>query len=690
MSCSSWTIPTRRVSSGATGRGTAEEQGVFDRIPVTTGTLGKAMGSAAGGFVTGPRALVETLRQRSRTYLFSNSLPPAVAAGSLEAFRMLREDPSPVARLRENAAYFRRAMTDAGFTIPHGSHPIVPVIVGETAKAFAMGKALFEKGIYVSGFGFPVVPTRPGPLALPGLGGPRPGRPRPGRRGLPRGRKAVRDPLLDSNPCRPEVRVGPFSRHNRPHSMNTTRKAGARRASLGLCLGLAISLTAGPSAALEPRKALTQYTHQTWQAHEGLPQNSILAMVQGRQGYLWLGTQEGLVRFDGVRFTVFERAQTGLSHNFVRALREDRSGALWIGTNGGGVNRLQNGVFQAFRRREGLPSDEVNCIYEDQAGTVWVGTTAGLVRLEGSRFTTDSVPPDLRKRDIRALGEDGDGNLWSGADDGSLHRVTGGAAGIDRIPVLGSGVINVLFRDRAGALWIGTDGDGLARWKDGALTHYTKRQGLSSPKVLSILEDRAGCLWIGTDGGGINRFCRGRFTSYSARDGLSNAFVSSLCEDREGNLWIGTHGGGLNRFSDGNFTRFGSAEGLTFEDHATYLESRDGSFWIGTWGGGLYRTRDGVVKSYTERDGLSYDEVSSLAEDAEGRVWIGTWGGGLNVFEKGTLPGRRVPSGFAPGQGHVPPRGRRRNALGRNVRRGNRAAPERSLDRVQRGSGLAQ
>ena len=143
---------------GATGRGTAEEQGVFDRIPVTTGTLGKAMGSAAGGFVAGPKALVETLRQRSRTYLFSNSLPPAVAAGSLESFRMLREDPAPVRKVRDNATYFRKAITEAGFRIPHGTHPIVPVIVGDTAKALAMGKALLEEGIYVSGFGYPVVP----------------------------------------------------------------------------------------------------------------------------------------------------------------------------------------------------------------------------------------------------------------------------------------------------------------------------------------------------------------------------------------------------------------------------------------------------------------------------------------------------------------------------------------------------
>ncbi|HKF41467.1 MAG TPA: glycine C-acetyltransferase [Thermoanaerobaculia bacterium] len=143
---------------GATGRGTAEAQGVMNKIDVFTGTLGKAMGSAAGGFTTGPKALVETLRQRSRPYLFSNSLPPPVAAGSLEAFRMLKEDPAPVRKLAGNTAYFRKAISEAGFKIPHGNHPIVPVIVGDTARALAMGKALMEDGIYVSGFGYPVVP----------------------------------------------------------------------------------------------------------------------------------------------------------------------------------------------------------------------------------------------------------------------------------------------------------------------------------------------------------------------------------------------------------------------------------------------------------------------------------------------------------------------------------------------------
>jgi glycine C-acetyltransferase len=143
---------------GATGRGSAEETGVWGKIPIFTSTLGKAMGSAAGGFTTGPKPVIEILRQRSRTSLFSNALPPAVAASSLEAFRMLMEDPAPVTKLRYNTLLFRKMMTEAGFNILPGIHPVVPVIVGDTAKALAMSAALFEKGVYVSGFGFPVVP----------------------------------------------------------------------------------------------------------------------------------------------------------------------------------------------------------------------------------------------------------------------------------------------------------------------------------------------------------------------------------------------------------------------------------------------------------------------------------------------------------------------------------------------------
>ena len=143
---------------GATGRGTPEELGVFGKIGAYTSTLGKALGGSHGGFTTGPGTLVEYLRQKSRTYLFSNTLPPAVVLGSVAAIDLVEKDPSLVVRLRSNTLYFREKIAARGLKVREGIHPIVPVIVGDTAKAIAMSKQLLDEGVYVSGFGFPVVP----------------------------------------------------------------------------------------------------------------------------------------------------------------------------------------------------------------------------------------------------------------------------------------------------------------------------------------------------------------------------------------------------------------------------------------------------------------------------------------------------------------------------------------------------
>ncbi|MGH7544250.1 MAG: glycine C-acetyltransferase [Gemmatimonadota bacterium] len=143
---------------GERGRGTAEELGVHGQVDVVTGTLGKALGGAAGGFVTGPSALVDMLRQRSRPYLFSNSLPPPIVGASLAAFDLLDESPQLVRRLGENTRFFRDGLHERGFDVPNGIHPVVPILVGETALAITMSRELLDEGVYVSGFGFPVVP----------------------------------------------------------------------------------------------------------------------------------------------------------------------------------------------------------------------------------------------------------------------------------------------------------------------------------------------------------------------------------------------------------------------------------------------------------------------------------------------------------------------------------------------------
>jgi glycine C-acetyltransferase len=143
---------------GKSGRGTAEELGVLDQIDAHTSTLGKALGGSHGGFTTGPTALVDYLRQKSRPYLFSNTLPPAVVMGSLAAFDLLEKDSSFLSRLRDNTTYFRSQLTAKGVRVREGIHPIVPIIIGDTAKAITMSAELLKRGVYVSGFGFPVVP----------------------------------------------------------------------------------------------------------------------------------------------------------------------------------------------------------------------------------------------------------------------------------------------------------------------------------------------------------------------------------------------------------------------------------------------------------------------------------------------------------------------------------------------------
>jgi diguanylate cyclase (GGDEF)-like protein len=415
----------------------------------------------------------------------------------------------------------------------------------------------------------------------------------------------------------------------------------ARIAVLPVLLTFVALFDSAPAQALDPRKAITQYSHQIWQAREGLPQNSIHAMIQTRDGYLWLGTQEGLVRFDGVQFTVFDRSNSlWMRSNHVQALLEDRDGGLWVGTNGGGVTRWKEDTFFGATAREGLAGNHVNCLFQDRDGVVWVGTTSGLSRHEGGKFTSAGLPGQLKEKDIRAVGDDRHGGLWAGTSEGDLARLHGGRWTPVKIKGLVGSPIRALAKDREGNLWIGSEGGGLASWNDGAVALHSVSGGLSGSKILSVLEDSSGSLWIGTDGAGLSRLSNGKWATYSTQQGLSNGFVASLCEDREGSLWIGTHGGGLNRLSDGSFTRYGSSEGLTYDDISTFLEASDGSLWIGTWGGGVNRFKDGKVTAYSSREGLSYDEVSSLAEGRDGGLWIGTWGGGLNHLSRGRL--RRV------------------------------------------------
>lgn len=425
--------------------------------------------------------------------------------------------------------------------------------------------------------------------------------------------------------------------------MTASQRSSPYRGIRCSCAALAlVAALQGPAAfALNPDLALTQYSHRAWvsgQQEEGLPQNSVFSVLQTRDGYLWLATQEGLARFDGTRFTVFNARNTPqIRHNDVWKLIEGRDGALWAATRGGGLVRYKDGVFSNVSKEQGLTDDSIQSLWEDRDGGLWIGTRgAGLNYLRDGKVSAYAAKDGLPTSALFALAGASDGSLWIGTDGGGLSRFKDGKFTVmttaDGLP---SNTIYALLEDRLGALWIGT-GAGLVRMKDGKLSVFRTRDGLSNDNIRALHEDRAGNLWIGTDGGGINRYSRGRFSALTSKQGLSNDSIGAIYEDREGSLWIGTDAGGLNRLKDSKFVSYTTLEGLSDDNARSVLEDRDGALWVGTFGG-LNRYKDGKFTAYTKKDGLSSDVVLSLLQDQAGDLWAGTLGGGLNRLSKGKI-----------------------------------------------------
>jgi signal transduction histidine kinase/ligand-binding sensor domain-containing protein/CheY-like chemotaxis protein len=405
------------------------------------------------------------------------------------------------------------------------------------------------------------------------------------------------------------------------------KRPDRQRARIALTLlGVFFFYTPTLPAGLDPQKAITQYHHDVWTTVQGLPQNTVPAIAQTRDGYIWLGSEAGLVRFDGLRFQLFDKKNTpDLKSNLINALLTDHSGNLWIGTAGGGLTRLRDGVFTTFTLRDGLPNEVVLSIYEDHTGALWVGTDGGgLASFRGGGFTAFTTRSGLPDDAVYSIVEDREGALWAGTHAGLARFRNGRFTGYTTHDGLPNDYIRSLSAARNGGVWIGTNGGGLSLLKDGRFHVYTTRNGLPSNSISALREDRSGNLWIGTYGAGLARMAAGAITSYSARNGLSYDDVFALFEDREGSLWIGTGGGGVNRLANVRFTAYDTQEGLSNDTALPVFEDREGNLWIGTNGGGVNRFRDGKFTTLTTRDGLADNLVFSVAEDRDGALWFGT------------------------------------------------------------------
>ncbi|QDE93651.1 histidine kinase [Myxococcus xanthus] len=463
---------------------------------------------------------------------------------------------------------------------------------------------------------------------------------------------------------------GPFL----PDTAGDMRTPGQRARALGrgfigwfFFVGLVL---ATPGMALDPQRRVSQYSQDMWRSDDGLPQNSLLSMVQTRDGYLWLGTWEGLARFDGARFTVFDKRNAPeLRNHTIKALAEDASGTLWVGTGQGLVAYrkghferapgaaapldsarvetlvavdgvlwvgtttglwqvpLGEGVARQYTVADGLPASHITALTPGEGTSLWVGTPEGLARWVGGRVEPAPFPfpgPEPRPY-VMALRRDATGVLWLGTKAG-LYSWNGVVAQRfttdDGLPSLS---VNALYADGDGNLWVGTHRGGLTRHNaKGFSEPVPGMEWMAESAVLSLLEDRDGHLWVGTYSG-LMRLRDGPFATYGIPEGLADETVSAVLEDRRGTLWVGTTSG-LFRYENHTFHHVGTEQGLPESVIPAMHEAHDGTLWVGTLTG-AYRYDGQRFTRVSRAQGLPHDVVTAILVDSRGDTWLGTQAG---------------------------------------------------------------
>lgn len=399
---------------------------------------------------------------------------------------------------------------------------------------------------------------------------------------------------------------------------------------------------------------------------EGLSQSTVLCILQDSKGFMWFGTENGLNRYDGYKFTVYKRDPenpNSLSNNYIWALQEEPAGVLWIATNNG-LNRfdtIQQTITRYFHDEtnpNSLSHNDIRALYQDRQGMLWIGTMMGLNRFDPKTQTftryqhQENDPTSLSHNQIgwaKAIYEDRQGNLWFGTFGGGLNKFDRQTETFTHFQPqpnnpqsLSNKEINAIFEDRTGILWIGGR-QGLDKFDPATstATHYFQETVFDD-----LYQDKSGLLWLGMDGQGIYRFNpeTGHYDQYQydsrKPSSLSNAFVTFFHEDTSGALWIGTWGGGVNRF-DPAMKPFGyypyqpyNTQGLNGPAVFSICEDVQGEIlWIGLEGGGLDRfdRKTGIFTHYQhdERNlnSLVNDNIYAIMQDTEKIVWLATWGG---------------------------------------------------------------
>jgi len=398
----------------------------------------------------------------------------------------------------------------------------------------------------------------------------------------------------------------------------------------------ALALAARPASALDPSRRVTQAIHRVWNQKDGLPQDTVRTLAQTPDGYLWIGTDEGLARFDGYEFTAFNRRSGALPSNTVLSLTVANDGALWISTPDGLV-RYKAGVFHTLTRADGLPDPAVGSMAAETAlpeqartGKIWVLAGDTVCEVDRGKAREAGFEPAEARHSARMVGTGPDGALWVAGFRGIFRVQAGHARVVVPAAKLRGSMAAALWIDKDNTVWAGlSNGLVSAAPGDSAIRRYTTRDGLPDNFVRALWRDRQGALWVGTNGG-LARLEHGRFVGVTAGTNDEQDWVRSLFEDREGNLWVGTNTG-LNSYHDGRFTLYSRLEGLPGDKPTVVHQDRSGAVWIGFHDRGLYRFRPEPNIRYTTANGLPSNEIFSIRDAADGSLLVGTREGAVSI-----------------------------------------------------------
>lgn len=439
------------------------------------------------------------------------------------------------------------------------------------------------------------------------------------------------------------------------------------------------------AAQLIPSKRDVQYIYHNWNNTNGLIQNSVADIVQDEEGYLWLATEEGVLRFDGTNFKVFNRENTSglhsstfydlakskqgiwaaalntvlflssdsiktydfrkhLKNSWISAISEDHTGMLWIGTNNGELFYIKN---QKIVKYLGRPTNKFKNIQilSTGPGVLFMGTERGLFELNKDKVFV-SVP-GFETQNIRALESDKNGSLWIGTKDDGLYHLQGEKIthysvkeGLNELFIRSLGI------SPGGEIWIGTSSSGIQILKDGKFKDL-KDNGISNDGIKRIAFSEPGLIWLGTPASGLIQMKPARIQTILKSDGLADKVILPIYQHPNGEIWIGTAGQGINRIKNGKIYHYTRRDGLANEIIISVYGTTDKIF-VGTVGGlNIFNLKTSKFdKEYTMKDGLASNVVQSVLADSKNRIWISTASGGVHLLENDTIKRLPLPDGL--------------------------------------------